>query len=130
MSATQKTKRTAVCNKDCFNCIYEDCIVSVKSKNKYNKEYQAKYRAEHREEIRKYQRRWYEENKEEENAKDRAKTKAKREEKYSKCHICNKQIQDGEKVYIYTSKAFCCNKCLGLYLASRSKIKPKVKGEL
>lgn len=61
----------AVCNYDCFNCIYDDCIVEgvtdkereemkerdneVKAPNKYSK----KYREMHKDDIKKYHTEYY-----------------------------------------------------------------------
>lgn len=74
------------CNRDCFNCIFEDCIVNellpedlkeinqrdreIRRDNKDNKrkkiaERQRKYREEHRDEINERQRKFYAEHKDE-----------------------------------------------------------------
>lgn len=125
----KRKKRELPCDKDCLNCKFDDCILTDYAELSI-KEYSKRYREEHREEVREYGRRWYEEHKYEQRAKKKAQRKKERELKYGNCYICSKPIRDGEKVYIYTSKAFCCAECFGLYLVSRSKIVPRTKGEL
>jgi hypothetical protein len=76
----------AVCNKDCFNCPYEDCINDDLSLKEYKEDAigeevphsvkMARIRANryansHKEKISEYQKKWYEKNKAHDNARSK-----------------------------------------------------------
>lgn len=48
------------CNRDCFNCVYEDCI---EDKPKPRADYYKAYQKANAAKIKTYQKQWYEENK-------------------------------------------------------------------
>ena len=65
------------CNKDCFHCIYSDCIIDIlpSERNRINayrqehkeeiRAYQKKYQQKHKEEIRAHKKKYYQEHKQE-----------------------------------------------------------------
>lgn len=74
-----------MCNKDCFNCVFSDCIndeisnddltaleeiekivglIKPKKKSGYTKERKRQYYYEHKDKFREYKRKYYQENKE------------------------------------------------------------------
>ena len=73
-----------ICDKDCFNCKYADCVLGENEKTyikqnlgipAFTKEYYQAYREKNRERIAANHKRWYDRHREE----IRAKRKAKRE---------------------------------------------------
>ena len=79
-----------VCDKDCFNCPYPDCILRNEKEYKkqniglpaYSKEYQKAYREKNREKLRNNHKRWYEQHREEISAKRKAE-RGKKHEMYT-----------------------------------------------
>lgn len=124
---SEKQKKIKRCNRDCFNCAFDDCILTDAISER---EYQAEYRRTHVKEIKETQKRWYAKNCELVKDKKKQLRKEEREKKYSVCHICGKPIKDGAPVYIHKSRSFCSDVCYGLFLVARENRKPKVKGEL
>ena len=54
----RKQAKFIVCNNDCENCVYEDCV----KEQLYQREYQKEYREEHKEHIKQLQRDWNKKN--------------------------------------------------------------------
>ena len=94
------------CNRDCFNCIYDECIEDDKpivvkrtrDRKAYNKQY-------------------YEKNKY--LIKARAIERARRKKKVE-CANCFKDITEPQMIYKYKRKVFCSTECLKEWLLERA----------
>lgn len=71
-----------MCNRDCFNCVHDDCItdsvswddyceIESRNKKKYCESDKGQWNARHPNKIKEYKRKYHEKNKEAENAKAR-----------------------------------------------------------
>lgn len=117
-----------VCNRDCFNCIYPDCIDDSdekpyvkqsinKSIDTRSKTYYKAYREQNKERLKESHKKWYEAHKEE----IAEKRKASRLKQYKVCTYCGKTWH-GEAI-MYKRKAFCDSECLCKWLSDQGLIK-------
>ena len=53
-----------LCNENCFECIFEDCIATPREEVEKKRAYNAGYRQNNKEKIRAYQAEYYQNNKE------------------------------------------------------------------
>ena len=128
-----------ICDKDCFNCKYPDCIVDVISNDdtnytrdynrqyrlknkKYSREYFRKYREDNKERLKANHKKYYEAHKEEISAK----RKAQRLEAHSTCTFCGKEWSG--TAIMYKRKAFCDSDCLYGWLNAQGLIKVVERG--
>ena len=64
----KKGETVILCNENCFECIFEDCIATPREEVEKIKAYNAGYRQNNREKIKAYQAEYYQNNKEERKA--------------------------------------------------------------
>ena len=94
------------CNRDCFNCIYDDCIADLKPKKEKKDMVKANRKA--------YQKAYYERNKY--ILKARAIERAKRKGMDLECANCFRQISEPQTIYRYKRRVFCSTECLKEFL--------------
>lgn len=112
------------CDENCFECEYEDCIVT--EKNHVSKEqhrmYQAKYRAQNKERFRENQTRWRNAHKDEINRKHRERNLLSK-----RCGYCGASLKGMSEVLKRGRCYFCTKRCLCEYLLQTSVEKGEVK---
>ena len=64
----KKGENVILCNENCFECIFEDCIATPREEVEKKRAYNAGYRQNNKEKIRAYQAEYYQNNKEERKA--------------------------------------------------------------
>ena len=106
----EKVEENKVCNGDCFNCVYDDCIYDegIDPKKARKRETQRRYYEKHKEKMQAYKRQWYEENKEHCREQKREWYRKNREKKlaYGKQHYLeNKEIKNKRVVALRRQKA-------------------------
>lgn len=117
-----------VCDRDCFNCKFPDCIESsgerIYRKQKIDtlvgdlpKSYAKMYREQNKERLDEWHKKWYEAHKEEVSAK----RKAERMKKYKNCTHCGKPWHG--TAIMYKRKAFCNSECLRDWMLDQGLIK-------
>lgn len=99
-----------ICNKDCFNCPYIDCIYDeeVDEKKAMRRETQKRYYEKNKERWQAYKREWYEKNKEHCREQKREWYRKNKEKKlaYGKQHYLeNKEIKNKRVVALRRQKA-------------------------
>ena len=60
----KKGENVILCNENCFECIFEDCIATPREEVEKKRAYNAGYRQNNKEKIRAYQAEYYQNNKE------------------------------------------------------------------
>lgn len=99
-----------VCNGDCFNCVYDDCIYDegIDPTKARKRETQRRYYEKHKEKMQAYKRQWYEEHKEHVRQQKREwyeKNKQKKLEYGRQHYQANKEIKNKRVVSLRRQKA-------------------------
>ncbi len=117
-----RQKKSAKCNNDCFNCLFEDCILGNEShKTRYNREYQRIYRETHKEQAKMAQHDWYVRNAEKRKIQTKERRVKEQLAKLSTCSYC--RCLTGQTVMIYHKRVYCSDKCLMEHLLLKAKQK-------
>ena len=59
-----KGENVILCNENCFECIFEDCIATPREEVEKKRAYNARYRQNNKEKIKAYNAKYYQNNKE------------------------------------------------------------------
>ena len=60
----KKEENVILCNENCFECIFEDCIATPREEAEKKRAYNARYRQNNKEKIKAYNAKYYQNNKE------------------------------------------------------------------
>lgn len=99
------------CNRDCFNCIHDDCIADAKTLVKKEPKQKTDRSA--------YWKDYYEKNKY--TLKARAIERARRKNMEPECANCFKTITEPQMIYKYKRKVFCSIECIKEFLLTRAE---------
>lgn len=116
-----------VCNYDCLNCRYPDCInddcysdsytdvnkpkrSQYKDDKSYRKDYNLWYRTTHHDKLCRY----YVDNREEILANHQRMRDIAKRKKMDSCYYCKRETPS--EIYVFRKKYFCCEECLKEYL--------------
>ena len=110
MEQMEKVEKNNICNGDCFNCVYGDCIYDdeIDEKKAKRRDTQRRYYEKNKERWQAYKREWYEKNKEHCREQKREWYRKNREKKlaYNKQHYEeNKELKNKRVVSLRRQKA-------------------------